>query len=49
MKIYFVRHGQTQANIDKVEYTLDDNKYPLTELGKTSNTFWKIFKKNRKI
>ena len=33
MKIYFVRHGQTQANINKAEYTLDDNKHPLTERG----------------
>ena len=30
MRIYFVRHKQTQANIDKAEYTLDDNKHSFT-------------------
>ena len=33
MRIFFVRHGQTQANIDKKEYTLDDSIHSLTERG----------------
>ena len=33
MKIFFVRHGQTQANIDKRFYTLDDSIHPITDRG----------------
>ena len=33
MKIFFVRHAQTQQNIDNSNYTLDDNLHPITERG----------------
>ena len=38
MKIFFVRHGQTQANIDNKQYTLDDSIHPLTERGEKQAT-----------
>ena len=38
MKIFFVRHGQTQANIDNVYYTLDDSIHPLTKRGEKQAT-----------
>ena len=38
MKIFFVRHGQTQVNIDNKDYTLDDSIHPLTERGKKQAT-----------
>ena len=38
MKIYFVRHGQTQANIENVYYTLDDSIHPLTKRGEKQAT-----------
>ena len=34
MKIYFIRHGQTQNNLDKLyHYSMDHNKHPITERG----------------
>lgn len=33
MKIFFVRHAQTQANIDNSNYTLDDTLHPITVRG----------------
>jgi len=39
MKIFFVRHAQTQANIDNLNYTLDDTLHPITERGKKQATY----------
>ena len=33
MKVFFVRHGQTQANVDNIIYTKKDEMHPLTERG----------------
>jgi broad specificity phosphatase PhoE len=39
MKIFFVRHGQTVANIENTEYTNNDELHPLTAHGKLQATY----------
>ena len=39
MKIIFVRHGQTQCNVDKINYTTNDLLHPLTNRGEQQAIF----------